>query len=189
MVKTTARALVGLVNDLSEDELEILTRSEARPELKKLAAKLRKQLAPEVTAYTVVVNCDLSLENMIKAGGYDYVNPDITAKRFPLEVSGSEEIETRLVHFGRDISTDAVLAELEKLGLRAATIEELLAFGAANPALQRQFPIAALGSVCVDSDEDRCAPYLNEDLSKRDLGLYWIDYDWGDHWRFLAVRK
>lgn len=54
--KTTATALMGLVNDLTDVELLLLTQSEVRPELKKFLKELTVKLAPAMAAYTVVVN-------------------------------------------------------------------------------------------------------------------------------------
>ena len=47
-----------------------------------------------------------TLEEMIAAGRYDWVNSDITAKRFPISGVGVMQFETKLFHFGHDISSD-----------------------------------------------------------------------------------
>ncbi|MCI0479541.1 hypothetical protein L0Y59_03270, partial [Candidatus Uhrbacteria bacterium] len=51
-----------------------------------------------------------------------------------------------LKHFGRDTTSEANIAEMDKLGYRPATHLEAYAFAKANPELQRQFWIVALGS-------------------------------------------
>lgn len=98
------------------------------------------------------------------------------------------EIEFELVHFGKDMSTDVILAELDKRGLRPALYEELLAFAAKYPELQKQFPIVALGSVC-RNDGDLFSPYVSWGGDERSLNFAWFDYGWGGVCRFLAVRK
>ncbi len=100
----------------------------------------------------------------------------------------NREIEFELVHLNKDVSTDKALAELDKQGLCPALYEELLAFAAKYPELQKQFPIVALGSVC-RYDDDLYSPYVRWNDVERDLDFYWIDDGWCDRYRFLAVRK
>lgn len=93
------------------------------------------------------------------------------------------------MHFNRNIESDTALAELDKMGLRPATLPELLAFGAKYPDKQREFPIVALGSVWRDLCGDRVVAYLGCDSSKRDLYLDRLVYRWSAPFRFAAVRK
>ena len=99
---------------------------------------------------TVVVDYSLSLPQMIAAGAYNYANPDITAEHLPLgdeSMHGktAETVTVELIHYGRDMETDAVLADLGSRGMRPATLPELCAIGAAYPFLLKSFSIA--GSV------------------------------------------
>jgi len=139
--------------------------------------------------YPVTVNYSQTLEEMIAAGRYDWKHSDITAKHFPIEGSGTKNVDILLVHYNKNTSTDAVRADLDKRGLRPAKIEELLAFGAKYPEKQREFPIIALGSVWRDFGGSRCGPYLGRFGSGRHLGLHWLGADWVDICRFAAVRK
>jgi hypothetical protein len=128
-----------------------------------------------------------SLKEMIAAGRYDWVNSDITAKRFGPETLSLGQ-EPKLFHFDRDISSEDAIAEMEKQGYRPATLGDLLKFGAENSEEQRKFPIVALGSVArVGGDRD--VAYLGRSASGRSLDLYWFDDVWPRHCRFLAVRK
>lgn len=45
------------------------------------------------------------------------------------------------------------------------------------------------GSVWQRSNGIRNVAYLNRSDAERDLNLNWIDNDWNDHCRFLAVRN
>lgn len=152
------------------------------------AGKPVQQLAEN--CYKVVVNHGQSLKEMIAAGKYDYVNSDITADNFPIQLQGSgqQSIVIELVHFGRDMESEAVLKEFEARGLRAATFPELLAFGSTYPEKQREFPIVALGSMRLVHD-DRYIPYLDRWLAKRGLNLNWFVDRWHPRCRFAAVRK
>ncbi len=139
--------------------------------------------------YSISVNYNQSMEEAIRAGNYDWYNDDITSKHFPTERSGRHKVEVELVHFGRDMSTNNVLAELDKCGLRPAELHELLAFGAKYPEIQRESPIIALGSVWQYSSVDDYCPCLSWGGSGRDLDLGWVGRDWSSGCRFAAVRK
>ena len=129
-----------------------------------------------------------SVEEMVKAGRYDYVNDYITGENFPVE-SGLAQVEAIMVHPNRFMSSEDVISLLDRKGLRPATMVELLAFGAQHPDAQRRFPIVALGSVWTISDGNRHVGCLWEDPGDRGLHLYWFDADWAAPYRFLAVRK
>lgn len=125
-----------------------------------------------------------------------YVNPDYKGKRFdPIERCkavptsvGNCEVAFEYVHMDRDASTDAVLAEMDRKGLRPALYEELLGFAEKYPDEQRKYPIVALGSETSVYGRRRVA-YLWHDADARHLYLDWIDRVWRDDDRFLAVRK
>lgn len=123
-----------------------------------------------------------------------YVNLDYKGKRFdPIErckgvSTENREVAFEYVHMDRDASTDEVLAEMDRKGLRPALYEELLGFAEKYPDEQRKYPIVALGSGAHVHGGRRVA-YLWDDDDSRNLYLYWIGGDWDDHCRFLAVRK
>ena len=182
--------LVEAVEDLGggDDQLKrIETDVTLRVEIAKLIVGQSQNGTGNV--HRVTVDRDKKLKAMIEAGRYDWTNSDITDKHFPVEGSGTVEIDIELVHYGRDMSTDAVLKDLDARGLRPAKIEELLALGATKPELQREFPIIALGSVWRNLDGSRFCPDLFGSGSRRGLRLYWLDNDWNEICRFAAVRK
>ncbi len=141
-----------------------------------------------VNGYLVTVDYRQSLKAMIQAGHYDWVNSDITEKHFPV-ASGPTEVSIELIHFDRAMTSEEVLAELDRRGLRPATLPELLAFGAKYPQKQREFPIVALASVWRYWVGGRRVPYLWSNAVERSLDLDWLDLRWGAHCRFAAVRK
>ena len=130
-----------------------------------------------------------SLQDAIAAGKYDYANDYITAEHFKLK--GEIVVDTKLVlyHPDRDIDSDNVVKELDQMGLRPATLQELCAFGEKYPDIQREFPIVALGSVFVYSDGVRDVPYLDGWRARRALDLDDWDGGWRPADRFLAARK
>lgn len=167
----------GILADLLEADPSAINRDDFRKYI---------GLPPLVLRFTV--DYSLTLEEMIALGQYDWKNDDITAGRFPVKGKGKKEVVGELVKYESTMSSEAVLADLDKNGLRPATIEELLAFGAAFPELQRKFPIVALGSIA-EVDGGRGMACLGRGDSKRYLRLRWFDRGWFAHCRFLAVRK
>lgn len=135
------------------------------------------------------------LAELIAAGNYDCPNSDITPENFPLESDGADGGEPVLVHLDRTATTDEVLAELDRRGLKPARIEHLLRYGADHPEEQRQYPIVCLGSsLCLP----RCLPrgrrrfpFLGEGDGVRELNLSWSGpvHHWRGVFRFLALRK
>ncbi|HUC01582.1 MAG TPA: hypothetical protein VMA75_01625 [Candidatus Paceibacterota bacterium] len=142
-----------------------------------------------VQQYLVTVNYDLSVKDAIAAGRYDWKNDDITAKNFPSKRKGTADLEIILVKFDDAMSSEGILRELDKQGLRAAELPELLAFGEKYPDVQREFPVVALGSVWRGSVGNRGVPYLRGYAGKRYLLLDWFGLGWGSLCRFAAVRK
>ncbi len=140
-------------------------------------------------SYEVIVNRDLSRAESIEAGKYDWVNSDITQEHFPVKGSGKQNVNIVLFHFNRTITSDEVIAEMEKAGYRPADIDELLGLGVVNPDLQKEFPIVGLGSVWRGPGGSRRVPYLGWGGVERDLDLHWFGNGWGARCRFAAVRK
>jgi hypothetical protein len=141
-----------------------------------------------VNGFPITVDYRKSLDAMVEAGRYDWVDSDITEKHFPVK-PGHADVSIELVHFDRVMETDDVLAELDRRGLRPATLPELLAFGAKYPEKQREFPVVALASVWRNLHGGRYAPCLWGFAEERSLSLRWLDGGWGARYRFAAVRK
>ena len=188
--------LVAMVKKMGGEVGEcfyLLSRKENEGELEAIAARMvelfkRTKRMAENT-FRLVVNYNQSLADMVSTGKYDWVNSDITEKHFPNTRRGKEEVSLHLVHFNRNIGSEDALRELDKMGFRPATIEELLAFGAQNPEEQRKYPIVALGSVWRHLRGGRCVPSLWLGGAGRRLGLGWWGVDWHSHCRFAAVSK
>ena len=140
----------------------------------------------------IIVDYILPLNQMIAAGRYNWHNDNITAKRFPINGVGKVEMETKLFHFNRDISSEnanRLIQEDDKTNpWEPAKIEHILFYGAKNPEEQRKYPIIGLGSVAEVSG-GRVVPCLRRTGVKRLLYLGWWDRGWGSFYRFLAVRK
>jgi len=142
-----------------------------------------------ITKFTVLVDETLSVEEAVKLGSFDRSNENITSVNFPKPASGQKlEKEVVLFHFGRNMSSEAVIAEMDKAGYKPATIWDLLGLAVKEPDLQRKFPILALGSVCRLNGHRRVA-YLCESSGDRRLSLDYFGSDWSGCFRFAGVRK
>ena len=145
--------------------------------------------------YTVTVDFDRTIEEMVSAGKYDLSNPHINSKNFHAIASGTHTMDIQLVHFDRKMKSSEILAELDRLDLRPATLPVLLGFIAAFSDLGH-FPIAALGSWCYSrrssyiGDVGKVVVLFSYD-SVRELDLYpsWPGRTWFGTVRFAAVRK
>lgn len=148
-----------------------------------------KQLQPVGNVYPVVVNYEMSVEDAVKLGWYDWANDNITSRNFQTKRMGTVDLMVELIHFDKVISTSEALRELNKMGMRPAELHELLAFGEKHPDIQREFPVIALGAVWQGSGGGRIVPCLDGDGSGRRLLLSLVVFDWSGICRFAAVRK
>ena len=138
--------------------------------------------------FAISVNYDLTVEDAIRAGDYQAVNASITTRNFPSTRHGQLHLELILVRFEGRMTSENVLAELTKHGVRPAELPEFLAFGAQYPDVQRRFSIVGLGSECRDRSGYRSVPCLYEASEGRYLDLHWWDDGWYSYSRFAAIR-
>ncbi len=139
--------------------------------------------------YPITVNYNQPLAIRIAAGHYDYADGDITPENFLVNVFGQVGMDTILTHYSEGMSSEAVLADLDRRGLRPATIAELLAFGATYPDKQRKIAIVALGSISSDTDYRQKVAMLCGGDSVRNLFLLLFDTRWDANTGFLATGK
>ena len=137
----------------------------------------------------ITVDYSLSLAEMIAAGNYGYVNPNVVAANFLLTGSGAVDTKVILVHFNRYIGSDEVIAELSKSDLAPASIEHATAFAVQHPDVLRVFPIVFLGSVWASPDGRRRIPYIRDWGGGRGLGLGDWNVGWFRRYRFAGVHK
>lgn len=93
-----------------------------------------------------------------------------------------------LKNFGKEMSSEAVIAWAEANGYRVATHLEALAFARANPEIQRERWYFALGSFALRGPGRRVA-CLDSSGPRRELESGWFGGDWRAHAHFLLVRK
>lgn len=173
----------------SDEDIHRLATPDGETVLEKMAELMVQAKKAVENIFRLLVNYDLKVEAMVKEGKYDWKNNDINAKNFPTERAGQCEIELKLFHFNKAMTSEDVIKEMDKQGYRPAELSELLALGAKHPDEQRKYPIIALGSVWRYWYGSRGVAYLRLDDSGRELRLYCFDDGWHEDCRFAAVRK
>lgn len=104
------------------------------------------------------------------------------------------EVVFEYIHFGREISPDDALEEMDRRGFRPALYEELLAFAKQYPNEHRKFEIEALGSFGLDrfgfrSSPSLYHPHFRERSLTLGLGFGWLTNQVLGDSRLLVVRK
>ncbi len=156
---------------------------------------VRRFLAGEITVsasqitFSVTLDYRRSLAEMIQAGHYDWVSPEITADHFSVSGEGCHQRTIALLNFNRQLTSEQIIAKLDEEGFRPAKIEELLALGEAQPQLQKKFTIIALGSCWVDLSGEQLVPCLHGDDNSRILCLEAFARTWYADYYFAAVCK
>lgn len=164
---------------------------------RKFVEFLNSEKGPVGETYNLLVDWSLTVGHMIRQGSYGRVVNTTFPPHYPMIDDRQDMINTdiHLIHFGREMSTLGVVAELEKRKLRPAELPELLTLGACHLDLQREFPIAGLGSIWripksqgINTEEEFVA-CLAMDGNIRVLSGHNIDDTWHKDFRFAAVPK
>jgi hypothetical protein len=117
------------------------------------------------------------------------------AEKWPIDGSGIEERTTVIVQLPKYATTREAESAIVRRGLRAARLEELLAFGERYPDVQDSVPVVALGSSYVDYLGVRWVPMLGttplmygEEMRHLMAATARPDDQWAEG-GFLAVRE
>ncbi len=154
--------------------------------------KLRRQIGELLVnrqSFTVMVNYDDPRWQGIDRPAYYYINDSLTVADFPVYKTGSEEVDYEYVEFDHDPTTQEVLDEIDRRGLRVPDRAEAEVFLDKNPDEPKKRWIAALcGTVSIRYGYRGVA---DVDANGRCRGLDWdrLGNRWGRRGRFLAVRK
>lgn len=207
----TSLAQKAKAKGLSDEDFHLLAKPEGEHLLDHLVQMMVEAKALSADLFKVTVDYSRSLAEMVAAGKYAVGDENINPEHFPFDArhkssaddvaSAPEEVVVRLVHLGYRATDNGVRATLDLMGLRPATLPELLALGAAHPDLQKKFWIVALGSGWEKpySDGDIMVfPFLDlstdtdhGEIPGRHLSLDYNNEEirWESDERFLAVRK
>ncbi|MBI5798560.1 MAG: hypothetical protein HZB10_01345 [Candidatus Yonathbacteria bacterium] len=128
-----------------------------------------------------------ALEAYRKSGGDTWIWPELE-KNMPYTTPKEDVLDVFLLGFGKSVSSDDALAEMDRLGVRPLTYEELIQYGIVDPESQKKNTLVALGSKHSLRGGPR-APTLDVGGDKRCLGANFWDDGWYDRYRFPVVRK
>ncbi len=155
---------------------------------------------PKWRSFVLHVNCDLSVEQMVKMGKYDFVNENIIGEtdgepngepNFTILGTGQEDIKTILFRPNKVVTSEKVVEMMQNDGLKPANLASLLTFGFSKETkdIQREYPVICLDPVSVwrDPHGSLCVPVLWGLSDDRDLSLLWLENAWYPLYRFLAV--
>ncbi len=134
----------------------------------------------------VIFDTTMSFDDLVKAGKYNGVKPEITVETFPMDTEGKTEDEIFFFSLSVPLTTDRIIEEMDKKGFRPATSTHALVFGAQNTA---EKPIVFLGTNWQKSDQQRYVIALDFDRHERRLILAWLDGHWHTYNYFAAVRN
>lgn len=141
------------------------------------------------TSFQISVNYDLSLDEALKMCQFDYGDSNITDLQFPNDKSGIVNTEIFIINFNERLDSSDVLPAIKNLGLKPANLRQLLALAAAYPQLQKEYPIAGLGSIWKPGHERWFVPHIGLDRGKREVRLKRYSSPWSETRRFAAVRS
>ncbi len=124
------------------------------------------------------------LNDLISAGSFDYVNPNISEASFP-EVGIGHDF--KVYDFKKAVSSEYAIKQMAKDDYRPADLRELLIWTLAN--WNGKDRVVALGQIWLDANGYCDVPYVEEWRGKRELDLDYLDRGWDGRSRFLALRK
>src|SRR5262245_56729724 len=146
-------------------------------------------------AYTLDVDYDVSVEELVRRGQFQWVAEKWHTSRFtsansPTELKGRARLQMHLVSC-KGVSIQQGLDKLDSTKFRPGTLHELLTFAAAHPMVQKDHRVVAPGTQVLPQPGHRsAAPELGWGGLGRILSL--VDMTWnqsGSEWMLLAIWK
>ena len=132
-----------------------------------------------------------ALDEYDRTNNKPYINPDLE-KYMPYKTTETENLVVMMMSLNKNTNCDEVLAEMDKLGVRPLTYEELIQYGIAHPSHQEQNEIIGLGSRYSLGDSLQGGvrvPVLFKNVAGNSLRADRLDYGFTKESRFPVVRK
>jgi len=204
-----AQLLIGISNGLlargmSHEQIHTLVTDAGKEKLERGIDGFVNAIAGPLTAtfdlatgtYRWETNYDESItaktavkDPNILAWATDYA----TDKKFPDPRKGKRIVTGRVMHFGKEMSQEAI-EEWAKVNNKVlAQPKELIDFSRAfpRPALDEHMPLVASGQFWLDAGGYRDFLYLRRGVAGRELSFVWINpsAQWNGRWHFLVLDK
>jgi hypothetical protein len=127
-------------------------------------------------------------EDAIKAGKYDKVNEFINSQNFPLRFQTAKKRKIEFLEFNFDPTSDQVISEAHRRGLKRPCYEDALDFGEQYPDIQRDHPIAFLHVPWQDQYGGLAVMVLYGDNKERGIGLNYFHIRWFQSYLFAFLK-
>ena len=161
--------------------------------VEKIAEELAKLMRPVKNIYRLLKIADgRTTEELVRDGKYNYANPDINSKNFPVRARKEKSFKIEFIEgkdFDHDPTSEEVLAEAKRRGLERPVYEDGPYFGEEHPEVQREGPVVFLHEPWLDSGGHLRVVCLWDGGGYRKLYLYCFAHRWPRACRFAFVRK
>jgi hypothetical protein len=146
----------------------------------------------------ITVDDTMSIADLAKAGKYHGLGAGLTTENFPTTRKDKHTAKMAMISFGRSITYDQALAGIaaRKEGLRAANLDECLAFGIVIEQRREQEKLApprrtatCLGQSAVINGKPHIPVLWSVEYGDWNAGTEPLDTVWTSRRRFLVVFK
>lgn len=161
-------------------------------ELQSSIVETIKKLARRVIYRLTKIGDGRTTEELTQDGKYNCANPDINSKNFPARARKEKSAEIVFIEgkdFDHDPTSEEVLQEAEKRGLKHPVYEDGFYFGVEHPEVQREAPVVFLHEPWRGSVGYLRVLCLWSLGGHRELDLRYFSGRWSRHCRFAFVRK
>jgi hypothetical protein len=148
----------------------------------------------DMGTYPVMVNRDLTIAERVTARQFTWVNSNINDSNFTFYGTGIDTVTMEFVAHQGEAHISVMLAELEKHGLRPATLQELMAFGEHYTSPTSELPILSIESaIYLESAVGQAQyPYVIPSQSKGEqpsLQISAVDMSWRIPCYIAGIRE
>lgn len=152
--------------------------------------RLRQILNPPPPVYPVlyVMAQGRTIEEALREGKHNFVNPDVNQLNFPTS-TGPFEGEVRIEPFKGHVSSSEKINSLTIRGFRPLSSLELLNYAVAYKNMQREYNIVALGDPWTDANDKKWVVVVGSDGGERVVYLASYDGEWSDKYFCAYVKK
>jgi len=133
------------LGNYSSDKVKILIDNK-EVILESFCQQFISRYSPNENVYSVFVDYESDIDEILKDRFYNWVNPEIKSPSFSNKIKGKTNIRIRIIKFNSFLSFDQMLLVFDILNYRPVTLRELIAVGKIHLEVQPETRIIALGS-------------------------------------------
>lgn len=183
-------SILELTRDEDRDYEPVCNVLQIIKDKKNFAEILLSKAAEKIgNVFEIVCQGSYIASELIRRGKYDWAHDWITDERFPIAEHAPCARKIELVEFDHDPTSEEVLRDFTRSGLKRPTFEDALYFGVQHPEGQRKHPIVFLHEPVQDSHGNLRVLVLGSLSGKRDLSLVCFDGRWSRYCVFAGIRE